>query len=317
MSEVPSTLFTAAPHWRWLIVFYFFLGGIAGGAYLIAALIDLFGRPWDRPLARLGYLVALPLTVICGILLVVDLNRPLRFWHMLLASETLTPIFKLWSPMSVGAWALLAFGFFTLLSFLAALAANDGWLRYPALTRLRPPGILGTIVVVLGGLLGFFIAGYTGVLLAVTNRPIWADSQLLGVLFLFSSASTGAATLVLLALWRGGAHSLSLEWLTRFDRQALVLELVALIAFVVSLGSVARVLVGWWGLVLLLGVVGVGIAAPLALARRERVRPTSGLDPRVLGRVAALVLVGGLLLRMTVILSSEQIPRAGTALGGL
>ena len=148
MTEVPSTLFTAAPHWRWLIVFYFFLGGIAGGAYLIAALLDLFGRPGDRPLARLGYLVAFPLTVICGILLVLDLTRPLRFWHMLLASETLTPMLKWWSPMSVGAWALLAFGAFTLLSFLAVLA-DDGRLRWRSLPRLRPPGILGTIVVVL------------------------------------------------------------------------------------------------------------------------------------------------------------------------
>jgi formate-dependent nitrite reductase membrane component NrfD len=301
MSEVPSTLFTAAPHWRWLIVFYFFLGGIAGGAYLIAALIDLFGRPWDRPLARLGYLVALPLTVICGILLVVDLNRPLRFWHMLLASETLTPIFKLWSPMSVGAWALLAFGFFTLLSFLAALAANDGWLRYPALTRLRPPGILGTIVVVLGGLLGFFIAGYTGVLLAVTNRPIWSDTSLIGLVFLISSASTGAAVLMLLARRRAVANAEGLHALERFDAWMLLFELVAIVALVVSLGSLARLWLNTWGVLLVLGVVGLGIVAPLLLYRRGR---ASGLASAA---AAVLVLVGGFLLRVVIVLSSESI----------
>lgn len=301
MSEVPSTLFTAAPHWRWLIVFYFFLGGIAGGAYLIAALIDLFGRPWDRPLARLGYLVALPLTVICGILLVVDLNRPLRFWHMLLASETLTPIFKLWSPMSVGAWALLAFGFFTLLSFLAALAADDGWLRYPALTRLRPPGILGTIVVVLGGLLGFFIAGYTGVLLAVTNRPIWSDTSLIGLVFLISSASTGAAVLMLLARRRAVANAEGLHALERFDAWMLLFEMVAIVALVVSLGSLARLWLNTWGVLLVLGVVGLGIVAPLLLYRRGR---ASGLASAA---AAVLVLVGGFLLRVVIVLSSESV----------
>ena len=49
------------PDWGWLIVFYFFFGGLAGGCYFLAALIDLFGRPEDRPLARLGYYIAFPL----------------------------------------------------------------------------------------------------------------------------------------------------------------------------------------------------------------------------------------------------------------
>ena len=54
----------------------------------------------------------------------------------------------------------------------------------------------------LGSIFGLFLAGYTGVLLAVTNRPIWADSTLLGLLFLVSGASTGAAAL---SCWRSGA----------------------------------------------------------------------------------------------------------------
>ena len=39
----------SSPHWRWLIVFYFFLGGLAGGCYFLAAL----HRPL-RPAARTG-----------------------------------------------------------------------------------------------------------------------------------------------------------------------------------------------------------------------------------------------------------------------
>ena len=102
----PSTLFTDPPHWHWLIVFYFFIGGLAGGCYFLATLIDLFGRATDRPLGRLGYLIAFPAVVVCGILLIVDLDRPERFWHMLLQSETLRPMLKAYSPMSLGAWAL-------------------------------------------------------------------------------------------------------------------------------------------------------------------------------------------------------------------
>ena len=54
MSPVLSnTFFSAPPDWGWLIVWYFFFGGLAGGCYFLAALIDLFGRPEDRHLARL------------------------------------------------------------------------------------------------------------------------------------------------------------------------------------------------------------------------------------------------------------------------
>ena len=107
MNAIPSsTYFTAPPDWGWLIIFYFFFGGLAGGCYFIAVLIDFFGRPEDRPLARLGYLISFPCLIISGILLTVDLHRPERFWHMLIESNTFQPMFKYWSPMSVGSWAI-------------------------------------------------------------------------------------------------------------------------------------------------------------------------------------------------------------------
>ena len=54
-------VFVADPRWGWWIIGYFFLGGIAAGAYFMATLIDLVGRPGDRELARLGSLIAFPL----------------------------------------------------------------------------------------------------------------------------------------------------------------------------------------------------------------------------------------------------------------
>jgi protein NrfD len=296
---MPSTFFTEPPHWRWLIVLYFFLGGIAGGCYFLAALIDLFGRMTDRPLARLGYRIAFPAVVVCGILLIVDLGRPERFWHMLLQSETWRPMFKSYSPMSFGAWGLMAFGFFALLSFLATLSPDER--RRSRWASLRPPALLGTIVAILGGLSGFFLASYTGVLLAVTNRPIWSDTTLLGLVFVVSSASTSIALLLLLGSRRvfliGGLRALQ-----RFDVAVLVLELLSLIALVASLGSLARVWLNQWGALLALGVVGMGIVIPLLLHRRAHA-PTA-LAAKA---AAALVLVGGFLLRVVIVLSSESI----------
>jgi formate-dependent nitrite reductase membrane component NrfD len=293
---MPSTLFTEPPHWRWLIILYFFLGGIAGGCYFVAALIDLFGRPTDRPLARLGYRIAFPTVIVCAVLLIVDLGRPERFWHMILQSETWRPMFKAYSPMSFGAVGLALFGFFSLLSFLTTLGPEN---ETAGVARLRPPGILGTVVAVLGGLSGFFLASYTGVLLAVTNRPIWADTPLLGLLFVVSSASTSVALLLLLGSRRvflvGGLRALQ-----RMDHWALVLELVVLVALIASLGSLARLWLNTWGVLLVVGVIGLGMVVPWLLHRRAHA-PTAFAAQLA----ALLVLLGGFLLRVVIILSSE------------
>jgi protein NrfD len=310
---VSDTFFTASPHWTWWIVFYFFIGGIAGGAFFLASLLHLFGRPADRPLVRLGYHVAFVGAILSGFLLTVDLNRPERFWHMLIQNNTGLPMLKTWVPMSVGSWGLMLFGLF---AFLAALAALSEERQGPRLLRSAPARFLrrrgpAVAIAVLGSIFGLFLAGYTGVLLAVTNRPIWADSSLVGLLFLVSGASTGAAALILLAVWRRVGHPASLDWLAGFDRRVLLLELLVLVLFVVSLGSVARVLLDWWGVLLLLGVVGLGIVAPLLLERR------SGAHTRPhLARVASLVLVGGFLLRVVVLLSSSEIHVLGSGVTG-
>ena len=308
-----DTFFTASPHWAWWIVFYFFVGGIAGSAFLLASLLHLAGRPADRPLVRLGYYTAFVGVIISGILLTLDLNRPERFWHMLIESNTGRPMFKSWVPMSVGSWGLLLFGLFAFLAALAALSEEHPdrrLLQAGPIRALRRRGP-SAVIAVLGSALGLFLAGYTGVLLAVTNRPIWADSTLLGILFLVSGASTGAAALILLAIWRRAGHPASLHWLAWFDRRVLVLELVLLILFLVSLGSVARVFVGWWGVALVLGVIGVGIVAPLLL---ERGHPAPARHDLV--RTASLVLIGGFLLRVVVLLSSAEIHVLGSGVTG-
>jgi len=299
-----DTFFSGAPHWTWFIIPYFFIGGLAGGAYFLAAILEWFGRADDRPVVRTGYEVAAIGALVSGLLLTFDLGKPLRFWHMLFQSEKLPALaFKSWSPISFGAWGLMLFGLFAVLSALGA-RAEEGRLRNPVL-RAVGSAVQGRtaakLVAAVGGLCGFFVAGYTGVLLAVTNRPIWADSPWLGALFVASGASTGAATLILLAPGRG-ASMRSLTWLSDFDFRALVVELLILVAFLISLGSVNRVWVSVWGLLLVVGVIGAGIVAPLRLHANP-------------ARAARLVLLGGFLLRITVLLASEGIEHYRVAVG--
>ncbi|HEV2748991.1 MAG TPA: NrfD/PsrC family molybdoenzyme membrane anchor subunit [Gemmatimonadales bacterium] len=302
----PDSFFSGAPHWTWFIIPYFFVGGLAGGAYFLACLLEWFGKPEDRPVVRAGYDVAAVGAIVSGALLTLDLGRPLRFWHMLFQSANLPAIvFKAWSPISFGAWAILLFGLCAVLSALGS-RAEEGRLQLPALRAVGGVvrGGVAKLVAGVGGLCGLFVAGYTGVLLSVTNRPIWADSPWLGALFVASGASTGAAALILMAPGRGAAQR-SLDWLSTFDSRALAVELLVLIVFLVSLGQVNRVWLSFWGLLLVVGVVGFGILMPLRLHAKRA----------PLAQAARLVLLGGFLLRLATMLASEGIERYRVALG--
>jgi protein NrfD len=301
MNTVPSsTYFSAPPDWGWLIVFYFFFGGLAGGSYFLAVLIDFFGNDEDRPLARLGYYISFPCILISGLLLTLDLQRPLRFWHMLIESNTYRPMFKYWSPMSVGSWALLIFGIFALLSFLGALVEDDR-LALPAGRRIRPPAMLGRIIGMIGGIFGFYVAGYTGVLLAVTNRPIWSDTPLLGMLFVVSAASISAALMILLAQ-RSRRTLPGLVALHRMDTWVVALEFFVLIGVMISLGPVFRAWLNPWGLLLFFGVLVAGILIPLALSWRRE-----WLGDRSVTTAALLILVGGFILRLVIVFSAQGV----------
>jgi protein NrfD len=296
---MPDTLFTKPPHWHWLIVWYFYLGGIAGGSYFLAALLDLWGDARDRPVARLGYYLACIGVVLSGLLLTVDLNRPERFWHMLIMSEQGWPMFKYWSPMSAGSWALLFFGGFAFASAFAALG-EDEILHWRWLQHLRR-GVMGKTLAILGGLCGFFVASYTGVLLTVTNRPMWTDTNLLGLLFLVSGASTAAACLLLLSYWRT-TFLPTRQWLSWFDHRVLWLELPVLASFILWFGTATNWQLNTGGLSLLLGVALIGVLLPLLLYARPGLL---GAASPVVG--AVLVLCGGFVLRAVIVLSAQNV----------
>jgi protein NrfD len=292
-----STFFTASPQWRWFIVAYFFLGGLAGGSYFLATLLDRFGTERDRPLVRLGYLVAFPIVCLCGLVLTVDLGRPERFWHMMVESQTWRPMLKTYSPMSSGAWVILLFSGCAFVSF-AGVVGEHGWPRWALLRHASPDARFGRLVSGAGAILGLYLAGYTGVLLSVTNRPVWADTTLLGLTFLTSAASTSAALLILLGFWSGLARE-RLYPLERFDRSALILEVLAIAALVASLGRIATVWLDGWGMLLAAMVLG-GIALPLLLDWRGPAGRPAWIAP-------TLVLLGGLMLRMVIVFSSDRL----------
>lgn len=282
-------------HWPFLIDVYFFLGGLAGGAFVIATIAHLLDPVRYRDTVRVGYYLALVALIPCPLILIVDLGVPSRFLNMV---RHFSPS----SPMSMGAWALLGF------SVCAGLAALFTFLEDVGRARNLSGGKL--LVGVIGGFFGFFLAAYPGVLLGATAQPLWTNGHALGALFLAVGASTGAAAIALiLAVLRIRAGD-SIARLTTAIVLALVVQVLATIVFIASIqasGSpassraLALLLSGPYSVTFWLGAVLVGLVVPLVIGVMSMRRPSAGLT----ALASVLVLVGGFVVK-TVIMAAGQ-----------
>ncbi|HZS24264.1 MAG TPA: NrfD/PsrC family molybdoenzyme membrane anchor subunit [Gaiellaceae bacterium] len=165
------------PVWTWEIPAYFFTGGVSGGSSVLSLAAKLFG---NERLSRRALYVGAAADIASPLLLISDLGRPERFHHML-------RVFKVTSPMNVGAWVLLVNGGASTTA--AVLELLGIW---------KPLKLLGELV---AALFGPPLATYTGVLVADTAVPVWHEArQELPWLFGASAAaSAGAAACVLCA----------------------------------------------------------------------------------------------------------------------
>src|SRR5262249_33469671 len=170
-----------------------------------------------------------------------------RFMNMVLN-------FKFWDPMSIGAWAVGAFGGFTFVSSVLSFTSSE------------PVAAVRRKIALIGMLFGFFLAAYTGVLLSHSAVPFFARSRLMGALFLASGASTGMAAVALIMFFGGGASGESWHKIEVADRFSMLIEMLILAVFLAVLGSAAQPITGghlgplFWG-----GLVGAGLILPLLL----------------------------------------------------
>jgi len=262
---------------------------------VVAAFAELFGKREDRDAARVGRYLAAILIVPCPILLILDLGRPERFLHML-------RVLKLRSPMSIGTWGLTVYGAFATLSALIE-AGRDGLAgRWSGPLRALPP----SLVAFAGASSGFFVGGYTGVLLGATAVPIWAkNARLLGPLFLSSSvaAACGAISLVLALL--PGRRTATLERLHRAERCALAIHAVTQAAVYVNSGRLGRPLhQGRLGRIHLGGSIGAGVLGPILV---HDIGHRIGLPQRLTSIVGGLLsIVGALALKYVVVMAGHE-----------
>ena len=168
------------PVWTWEIPTYFFVGGTAGAAALIGAAARYTGG--SETLVRDARWIAAAGAALSPPLLISDLGRPERFLNML-------RVFKIQSPMSVGAWTLVAFSSAAGAAAFADLAdrTTGGWL---------PVRVIGDASEILAATTGMVVATYTGVLLGATAVPVWSSNARVLPLH-FGASAMGAAVSLL------------------------------------------------------------------------------------------------------------------------
>lgn len=292
--------------WGIILVAYIFVGGMAGGAFITAALADLFGRGKYDELSKAGTFASIISIIVGLVLLVLDLGRfgvdPLGTLNAFLHFPT--------SIMSVGTWIISGF---TVVALITAVL----WI-------FQGSSILRKLLGIVGLVLGLSTTAYTGLLLAFSRgRPFWS-SAFLPWTFVISGVLTGLAISLLLIpiiAWVMPRFSMDFKELVddsqRFahvlkDSQKYILILVVVEIILVLIEAVTGhfgFLINFGYLLLLFsGYVVLGLLLPLGIAylsiKTEYIGKNIQLPVSMASSV--FILLGGFLLRY-VILTAGQI----------
>ena len=166
--------------WGIILAAYLFLGGLAGGAYIVGALADLFKKDKYKVLSKSGVLASLFCIIFGLVLLVLDLKRFEVAPLVILNAYRRIPA----SIMTVGTWIITMFTLVSLVT--VVLLYLDGW------------SLVRKIVEIFGVILGLATAAYTGILLSFARGvPFW-HSGFLPWLFVLSGVLTGLAIAVVM-----------------------------------------------------------------------------------------------------------------------
>lgn len=281
-------------NWGMPIVFYLWVAGVAGGAYITAVGFNILDGNKHRTLVRIATYITIPLFALGALILTLDLGRPERVWHM----------FNSFRPSSV-----MWFGTY----FLLIGSAIGAGLTLRELAHLRKIEFRWADTVEywatrFGWLFALVVVAYIGVVFAQTSREMWSATLLVPWLFVASAMSTGIAALALaLHLVKHDEP----EWVSATLRELgvwfIVVELVLLVLFIAWLAAVGTsanvLLTGALSPIFWIGLVLAGLLVPLALEWRA---PSKVATRWIVFAAPVLTLLGGLVLRYVVTIGGQM-----------
>lgn len=265
----------------WMIVVYFFLGGLSAGCFLFSVATTYWKeqlRPMGKPMAILA-----PIVLSIGMfVLLLDLGQPLRAWRLMVS---LNPR----SALSWGVWFLNGFFVFSV------LYAWRLWTSGPE--KAKRFGYLGVPFALL-------VATYTGVLLAqAPGRPLW-HTAIVPVLFLNGALMSGTALGLLISARRQEADLRAkvggfLAILAIVELGMLTVELIVLLnGGGEGAAIVKELLAGSYALAFLGVEVILGLIIPAAILLRTK-------TPAAQIIASTLVLVGVVTMRYVIVVGGQ------------
>ena len=247
------------------ILWYLFLAGTGGGAYLLAAIFGAVRRfskseqiHHYTEIARGGYTIGPVLVAVSGIFLLFDLETPEKAYLVFL---TVNP-----TILTIGSWLLVLM---CVLSTLVFIIHHTSALKLPRF-----------LVYTLEGLALLSSAGlitYTGVFASSLPTLPFLYSPFVVVIFLASSLSSGVAVLTLYGFFSSRHTSMakSLRIIPAFDLVFILLEALGIAGLFITAGlsnnpvaleSLWLFFRGNFALIFWIGVVALGMVLPICLS---------------------------------------------------
>ncbi len=295
--------------WGPIMAGYLFLGGLAGGAYVVGALSDLFKSEDYDVLSKSGTYISLISIIVGLVLLVLDLKRfqvaPLGILNAYRRFPN--------SILTVGTWVITVF---TVVSLLTTVL----WL-------LNGNKLVRKILEVIGILLGLSTMAYTGLLLSFSRgSPFWTTPYLPWT-FVVSGMLTGLAVslfmIPIIAIFMPRAFN---EFLTLFEQRSkfsemlgrsqryvtvfILIELVLVIIEIITGHKTGILLTGSGISLAFYAYLLLGLIVPLGISYYiEKLK--SGVNDRSIIMFSmsgyGLVLIGGFLLRYVILTAGQLI----------
>lgn len=192
---------------------YFFFTGLSAGSFVISVIATLLGRKEFKPVGKITALLAPALLIIAPLNLILDLEQPLRFWHLFL-------YYNWTSPITYGSFLLTAY---PVMGIIYAVMVYTN--------RQKAAKILG----VMGIPLAVSVHGYTGFILALAKaRALW-NTAAMPTIFLVSAMVSGIGLVVIVAAVRWKWFDKEADEEQKATDKKVILQLSQIMAYVIML----------------------------------------------------------------------------------
>ncbi|MDH5610158.1 MAG: polysulfide reductase NrfD, partial [Cyclobacteriaceae bacterium] len=192
--------------WGIYISNFVFFVAISLVGSLISAILYLAGAKWGAPLNRIAEIIAVSAISFAGLIIIVDMGRPERLWHLFVYGRLQSPI--IWDVVVITTYLFISvlLLYLPLIPDMKLLSDHsddpDSWLtRFYRIMSLNWKGLPGQRAIVHKGVkilaitiipVALAIHTVTSWLFATTYRPGW-DSTNFGAYFVSGAFLVGAA----------------------------------------------------------------------------------------------------------------------------